>query len=250
MVLQAYDFVKLNEDYGCRVQFGGSDQWGNIVMGVELHRRKKEGSSSDLLLHQPIFGLTSPLITTASGAKMGKTAEGAVWLNVDRTSTYDYWQFWRNTEDADVGRFLKLFTELPLEEIARLETLEGAELNEAKKVLATEATALLHGRAEADKAAETAAKTFEQGGVGDDLPECHIATDELAAGIPAFKLFQLAGLTSSGKEARNLIKGNGARVNDELITDETLAISTDAMTEDGFIKLSAGKKRHALVKLD
>ena len=238
MILQSYDFVELARRYGCCLQTGGSDQWGNIVNGVELGRR---------IADQDLFGLTCPLITTASGAKMGKTAAGAVWLNADRLSPYQYYQFWRNTEDADVGRFLKLFTELPLPEIAKLEALPGAEINEAKKVLAFEATALCHGREAAVSAAETARKTFEQGALGDALPTVEIPRDELASGLPAYEILRRAGLAASNGEARRLIKGGGGRLNDQPITDESRAVTlSDA--KDGVIKLSAGKKRHALVK--
>lgn len=243
MILQAYDFVELNQRYGCRVQMGGSDQWGNITQGTELNRRMAGDGSNDEL-----FGITSPLLTTAAGKKMGKTESGAVWLNADMCSPYNYWQFWRNTEDADVGKFLKLFTELPMEEIARLESLEGAEINEAKKVLANEATTLLHGAESAKEAAETAQKTFELGATGDALPEVTVETAELEAGIPAFKIFQLAGLAESGKKARQLIQGGGARVNDVKVEDENAAIALSDMTAEGHIKLSAGKKKHALIK--
>ena len=240
MILQAYDFVELNKRHGCRLQIGGSDQWGNIVEGSELNRHI--GGKDQL------FGLTTPLLTTASGAKMGKTADGAIWLNADMCSPYDYWQFWRNTEDADVVKFLKLFTELSMEEIAKLEALEGAEINEAKKVLATEATTLLHGAEAAKLAEETARKTFEQGGTAATLPEVTVPAGELEAGVPAFKLFHMAELAKSGGEARRLIKGGGAKVNDIPVEAEDEIISRSAMTEEGFIKLSAGKKRHVLVK--
>ncbi|HEY4136443.1 MAG TPA: tyrosine--tRNA ligase [Alphaproteobacteria bacterium] len=239
MILQAYDFVELARRHGCSLQLGGSDQWGNIVSGVDLGRRV---ASVDL------FGLTCPLITTASGAKMGKTVAGAVWLNPDRFSPYQYYQFWRNTEDADVGRFLKLFTDLPLDEIAKLAALEGAEINDAKKVLALEATALCHGRDAATEAAETARKTFEEGETGDALPTVEIAGSEFAGGIAAFDLFKRAGLAASNGDARRLVKGGGARLNDKPISDEAHKI-TEADAIDGVIKLSAGKKRHALVKL-
>ena len=239
MILQAYDFVELARRYDCALQLGGSDQWGNIVNGVELGRRVEQ---------RELFGLTSPLITTASGAKMGKTAQGAVWLNADKLSAYDYWQFWRNTEDGDVGRFLRLFTELPLDEIARLEALAGAEINEAKKVLATAATAMLHGRDAAEAAAETARRTFEQGTLGDDLPVVEVPAPDLERGIPAFDLFRRAGLATTGGEARRLIKGGGARVNDAQVKDENAPIGADALNNDGAIKLSAGKKRHVLVR--
>ena len=240
MILQAYDFVELYKRYGCRLQFGGSDQWGNIVNGVELSRRI-EGVE--------LFGLTTPLLTTSSGAKMGKTADGAVWLNADMCSSYDYWQYWRNTDDADVVRFLKLFTELPLEVIAELEAMEGSAINEAKKVLATEATALCHGRAAAEEAAETARKAFEQGMAAEGLPTVGIPKAELEAGIPAFAALQRAGLAASGGEARRLIRGGGGKVNDVAFADENQHITLSDLNGDGVIKLSAGKKRHALVKV-
>jgi tyrosyl-tRNA synthetase len=239
MVLQAYDFVELARRHGCRLQMGGSDQWGNIVNGVELGRR-----AADLAL----FGLTTPLITMASGAKMGKTAAGAVWINEALLSPYDYWQFWRNTEDSDVGRFLRLFTDLPLAEIAKLETLAGAEINDAKIRLATEATALAHGREAALAAAETARRTFAEGGVGDELPSIAIGRAELEKGIAAFDLLRRAGLAASNGEARRLIKGGGGRVNDVAIASETQSISLADLTAEGLIKLSAGRKRHALVR--
>ncbi|MPY76114.1 MAG: tyrosine--tRNA ligase [Alphaproteobacteria bacterium] len=239
MILQAYDFVELGRRYGCRLQMGGSDQWGNIVNGVELGRR-----SADLEL----FGLTSPLLTTASGAKMGKTASGAVWLNEERLSAYDYWQYWRNTEDADVGRFLRLFTELPMAEIARLEALQGSEINEAKIVLANEATRLCRGADAAAAAAETAHKTFAEGAIGDALPRIDIAAAELRPGIPAFALMTRAGLTQSNGEARRLIKGGGARINDARVEDEAATVSLSDVNDEGVIKLSAGRKRHALVR--
>ncbi len=247
MILQAYDFAELAKNPGCRLQIGGSDQWGNIVMGVELKR--KRGYVLDENYNIPLFGLTTPLITTASGAKMGKTAEGAVWLDAEMLSPYDYWQFWRNTEDADVGRFLRLFTELPLDEIKKLEALEGAEINQAKIVLANEATKLCHGEKAAQEAAETARKTFEEGAAGDALPEITLPRSELDSGMAAFELFKRAGLAKSGGEARRLIKGGGARVNDEKLTDETAQITSGSLNQQGFIKLSAGKKRHALVKV-
>jgi tyrosyl-tRNA synthetase len=239
MLLQAYDFVELARRYRCTLQMGGSDQWGNIVNGVELGRR---------LDGRALYGLTTPLITTSSGAKMGKTASGAVWINAEKRSPYDYWQFWRNVEDADVGRFLKLFTELPMEEIARLERLGGAERNEAKKVLATEATALAHGRAAADTAAETARRTFEEGAVGEALPRIAVGRAELDRGIPAFELFHRAGLAASKAEARRLIKANGARLNDAPIADEMRPVTSADLDDTGVIKLSAGKKRHALIE--
>ncbi|MCB9928828.1 MAG: tyrosine--tRNA ligase [Alphaproteobacteria bacterium] len=239
MILQSYDFVELSKRYGCVLQMGGSDQWGNIVSGVDLGRR----------LEQPqLYGLTSPLITTADGAKMGKTAAGAIWLNEERLSVYDYWQFWRNTLDADVGRFLKLFTVLPLDEIARLEALQGAELNEAKKILATEATALLHGRTKAAEAAETARRTFEEGAQAEGLPTVDVPATDLEAGIPAFDLLRRAGLAASGGEARRLVRGGGARLNDVPIGDENQTIGAADLTAAGTLKLSAGRKRHVLVR--
>ena len=256
MVLQAYDFLELGRRHGCRLQMGGSDQWGNIVCGVELGRR-----ASGLEL----YGLTSPLLTTASGAKMGKTAAGAVWLNPDRFSPYEYWQYWRNTEDADVGRFLRLFTELPLDEVARLEALEGAEINEAKAMLATEATTLCHGREAADGAAQTARRTFggyvdlqadvDLGGVTAEatvtvaLPTIDVPRSRLDEGVPLCDLLREAGLAKSNSEGRRLIRGGGARVNDERFRDETGTVGPDDLTAEGTIKLSAGRKRHALVRV-
>lgn len=239
MILQGYDFVELYKRYGCRLQAGGSDQWGNIIAGIDLGRR---------LADAQLFGVTSPLITTSSGAKMGKTAAGAVWLNADARSPYDYWQFWRNTEDSDVGRFLRLFTELPESEIARLEELEGAELNDAKKILATEATTLCHGREAARAAEETARKTFEEGALATDLPTFEIARAQLAAGIPVANLAQLAGLTRSTGEARRLIQGGGLRVNDAPVTDAKATVSLSDVSESGVLKLSLGRKQHILVK--
>jgi len=238
MILQSYDFVELYRRYGCKLQCGGSDQWGNIVSGTDLGRRVENAE---------LFGLTSPLITTASGAKMGKTAAGAVWLNADMCSPYDYWQYWRNSEDADVGRFLHLFTELPQAQIAKLEALEGAELNEAKKVLATEATALAHGRDAADAAAETARRTFEEGAIDEGLPTFEIARGKLE-GIALTSLAHLAGLTSSASEARRFIEGGGLRVNDVAVQDVKATLSPADVTAKGVIKLSVGKKRHILVK--
>ena len=237
MILQSYDFRELARRHGVSLQIGGSDQWGNIVAGIELTRRTDA---------RAVFGLTTPLITTASGAKMGKTARGAVWLTADRVSPYEYWQFWRNTDDADVGRFLRLFTDVPLAEIARLEALEGAEVNEAKKMLATAATALAHGQAAAEAAAETARLAFEEGEAA-DLPSVTVPAGELAAGIPAFRLFALAGLAASNGEARRLIRGGGARVNDAALADEGAMIGADAL-RGGAIKLSAGRKQHRLVR--
>ena len=240
MILQAYDFRELYRRHGVTLQMGGSDQWGNIVSGIELVRRT-DGAT--------VFGLTTPLITTASGAKMGKTARGAVWLTADRVSAYEYWQFWRNTEDADVGRFLRLFTDLPLAEIARLEALGGAEINEAKKMLATEATALAHGRAAAAQAAETARAAFEEGEAAATLPTIRVAETVLEQGIPAFALLVQAGLAASGGEARRLIRQGGARLNDEPLADEALPI-TAAHLRDGAIKLSKGRKQHVLVRAE
>ena len=239
MILQAYDFVKLFEDEGCRIQLGGSDQWGNIVNGIDLGRR---------MLGAELFGLTSPLITTSDGEKMGKTAKGAVWLSSDQLSDYDYWQFWRNAQDEDVGRFLRLFTDIPLDEIAKLEALEGQELNEAKKVLANEATALCRGKAAASKAAETARKTFEEGTSGADLPTVMINKSTLDAGVSILVLFVFAKLCTSKKEARRLIQQGGARLNDGIISDENLLVNTAMLGPNNALKLSAGKKRHALVK--
>ncbi|MCK4940082.1 MAG: tyrosine--tRNA ligase, partial [Rhodospirillaceae bacterium] len=221
------------------LQMGGSDQWGNIVNGVELTRRV-DGKET--------FGLTTPLLTTASGAKMGKTASGAVWLNADMLSPYDYWQYWRNTEDGDVGRFLKLFTELSIEEIAELGKLEGAEINEAKKKLAFEATAMAHGIDAANAAAETAKKTFEEGKLGSDLPSFDIAKSDLDAGVQMFDALCRAELCTSNGEAKRLIKGGGARLNDKQITSETETITSADLNQDGVIKLSSGKKRHALLR--
>ncbi len=238
MILQSFDFRELHRRHGVALQMGGSDQWGNIVSGVELVRRT-EG--------RQVFGLTTPLITTSSGAKMGKTARGAVWLASGRLSPYDYWQFWRNTEDGDVGRFLRLFTDVPLPEIARLEALPGAGINEAKKVLATEATALLHGREAAEGTAETARRAFEEGVAADTLPTHWVAGADLAAGIAAIRLLADSGLALSLGEARRLIRGGGARVNDVPLTDGA-AIITEADLREGTVKLSAGKKQHRLVR--
>ena len=245
MILQAYDFVELNKKHGVRLQMGGSDQWGNIVNGVELNRRMRAANG---LPEEELFALTCPLITTASGAKMGKTAAGAVWLNPDRLSPYDYWQFWRNVDDADVERFLQLFTELPLDEIAALTSAGGAALNEAKKVLATEATRLCHGDDAAEAAAETARQAFEQGATAEGLPTVTIPADELRSGIAAFALLARAGLAESNSAGRRLIKGGGARLNDVRIDDENMAIGEGDMLAEGHLKLSAGKKKHVLVK--
>jgi tyrosyl-tRNA synthetase len=290
-VLQGFDFVQLFQKHYCRLQIGGSDQWGNIIQGVNFNRsRIREALAREVLKAKEegnvekyteylqevvpvgigktpedaekdyqrkkteweqeygIFGLTTPLLTTASGAKMGKTADGAVWLNPDMLSPFDYWQFWRNTEDADVGRFLKLFTELPLDEIAALEALQGAEINEAKKILATEATALLHGRDAALAAAEAARKTFEEGAISSNLPTVSLSIGEHGAELPAFKLFHISGLCNSGSEARKLIQGGGARINDASLASETQIVSlADYRTQP--LKLSLGKKKHILVKV-
>ena len=238
MILQAYDFLELARRHGCHMQMGGSDQWGNIVNGVELGRRVDA---------RTLYGLTSPLLTTASGAKMGKTAAGAVWLDAALLSPYEFWQYWRNTEDADVGRFLRLFTELPLPEIARLEQLGGADINEAKKILANEVTRLAHGEPAAREAQATAQATFGEGGTGGALPTVEIARADLDHGIPVFEALRRTGLVKSNGEARRLIKGGGASVNNQVVTDE-LAQVTAGDVRDGVIKLSAGKKRHALLK--
>jgi tyrosyl-tRNA synthetase len=239
MILQAYDFVELYRRYGCVLQMGGSDQWGNIVNGIDLGRR----------LHSAqLFALTSPLITTSSGAKMGKTAAGAVWLNADQVSPYDYWQYWRNTEDADVARFLKLFTVLPLDEIERLAALKGAEINEAKKVLATAATALVHGQAAADEAATTARTTFEEGGLGSSLPTVELPRADLKAGIAVLAAFVKAGLATSNGEVRRAIANNAILVNDVRVTDDKATIGEAEVTAEGFVKLSLGRKRHVLLK--
>ena len=239
MILQAYDFIELYRRYGCVLQMGGSDQWGNIVNGIDLGRR---------LHNAQFFALTSPLITSSSGAKMGKTAAGAVWLNADRVSPYEYWQYWRNTEDADVGRFLKLFTILPLDEIARLAALKDAEINEAKKVLATEATALVHGRPAAEEAAATARTTFEEGGLGASLPTVEIARSELKAGIGLRAAFIKAGLAASNGEVRRAIANNAVMVNDARVTDEMALLTERDVTAEGAIKLSLGRKRHVLLR--
>ena len=239
MILQAYDFVELYKRHGCALQMGGSDQWGNIVSGIDLGRRVRNAQ---------FFALTSPLITTSSGAKMGKTAAGAVWLNADQVSPYEYWQYWRNTEDADVSRFLKLFTVLPLSEIERLAALKGAEINEAKKVLATAATALVHGRAAADDAAATARTTFEEGGLGASLPSVDVPRAEIKAGIGVLTAFVKAGLASSNGEARRAIANNAIMVNDTRVTSDKATISEADLTADGVVKLSLGRKRHVLLK--
>ena len=238
MILQAYDFVELYRRHGCRLQMGGSDQWGNIVSGIDLARRTDSVE---------LFGLTSPLITTSSGTKMGKTAAGAVWLSADMLSAYDYWQYWRNVEDADVGRFMKIFTDMPLAEIGRLEALQGSERNDAKKILANEATALCHGRAEAEKAAEAARQTFEGAGVSVNLPTVEIAALELSAGLGVLAAFTKATLTTSNGDARRQISGGGLKINDEVVSDDKLVLTT-AHVKEGVIKLSLGKKKHVLLK--
>src|SRR6188472_4227734 len=238
MILQAYDFVELHKRTGCVLQMGGSDQWGNIVNGIDLGRR---------MMNAQLFALTSPLITSSSGAKMGKTVAGAVWLNADLMSPYDYWQYWRNTEDGDVARFLKLFTVLPLDEIGRLSALRGAEMNEAKKVLATEATALVHDRTAADAAADTARRTFEEGTLAENLPTVEIATAEMTS-LGVLAAFVRAGLVSSNGEARRQINGGGLKVNDTTVTDEKMVLTPATLTPEGVVKLSLGKKRHVLLK--
>ena len=290
MILQSYDFVELQQRYGCALQVGGSDQWGNIVMGIDLHRRidaetrfqpmnmaKLPGKVMKALEVQPmiqskranqddystesfmgymnadgardVYGLTTPLLTTSAGAKMGKTANGAVWLSKDMLSAYDYWQYWRNVEDADVGRFLRLFTEMPIDEIKKLEALKGADINEAKKLLANAVTALCHGERAALQAAETAKQTFEQGGAGTDIPVLELATADLGKGIAAYELLRMSGLASSGGEAKRLIRGGGARAADKKIEDENELITPRLFSAERTLKLSAGKKKHVLVKL-
>ncbi len=240
MVLQAYDFVELNKRYGCTLQMGGSDQWGNIVNGIDLGRR---------MMSAHMFALTAPLITTSSGAKMGKTAAGAVWLNADMVSPYDYWQYWRNTEDGDVARFLKLFTILPLDEIARLSALKDQELNEAKKILATEATTLVHGRAAAEAASDTARKTFEEGTLAESLPTIEISRADLSRGLGVLTAFaEKTGLVASNGEARRQIKAGGLKVNDVPVSDEKLTLTITDLTPEGVIKLSLGRKKHVLLK--
>jgi tyrosyl-tRNA synthetase len=239
MVLQAYDFVELNKRTGCVLQMGGSDQWGNIINGIDLGRR---------MLNVQLFALTAPLITTSAGAKMGKTAAGAVWLDPNLLSPYDYWQYWRNTEDGDVARFLKLFTVLPLDEIARLAALRGQETNEAKKVLATEATALVHGRAAAEETAGAARKTFEEGTTSLELPSVTVARKDITAGLGVLSAFVTAGLATSNGEVRRAIANNAITVNDVRITSDKHTIGEKDITADGIIKLSFGKKQHVLLK--
>ncbi|NBE08665.1 tyrosine--tRNA ligase [Paragemmobacter ruber] len=238
MILQAYDFLELYRRYGCRLQMGGSDQWGNIVNGIDLTRR---------VLDAEIFGLTSPLLTTSDGRKMGKSASGAVWLDGGMLSPYEFWQFWRNTTDADVGRFLKLYTELPVEECDRLGALAGSEINAAKIILANQVTTLLHGAEAAAAAEATAREVFEKGGIGEDLPRIALAPEEVADGVGIVQLFVRAGLAASGKDAKRLIAEGGARVNDEIVTDVALRLGAGDLAEP--LKLTAGKKRHALVTL-
>lgn len=239
MILQAYDFVELAKRYDCRLQMGGSDQWGNIVNGIDLGHRMGT---------QQLYALTSPLLTTASGAKMGKSATGAVWLNADMLSAYDFWQYWRNTEDADVSRFLKLYTTLPMDEIARLSALAGSEINEVKKILATEVTAILHGRVAAEQAAETARKTFEEGGLAENLPSVDVPAAELDGGIGLLSLIVRAGLAASNGEARRHVQGGAVRINDQAVSDERKIIGSEEITADGVIKLSLGKKKHILIR--
>ncbi|MGO4739990.1 tyrosine--tRNA ligase [Bosea sp. 2KB_26] len=239
MILQAYDFVELNKRTGCVLQMGGSDQWGNIINGIDLGHR---------MANVQLYALTSPLLTTASGGKMGKTANGAVWLNADLMSPYEFWQFWRNTEDADVERFLKLYTKLPMDEIARLAALGGSEINDAKKVLATEATALLHGREAAEAAFETARRTFEEGTLAEDLPSVGVSQAVLDAGLGVLTAFVTAGLVPSTGEARRQVKSGGLRVNDEVVTDERAALGASHLSPEGVIKLSFGRKKHVLLR--
>ncbi|MGO4436214.1 tyrosine--tRNA ligase [Rhizobium sp. RAF56] len=239
MILQAYDFVELAKRYDCRLQMGGSDQWGNIVNGIDLGHRMGT---------KQLYALTSPLLTTSSGAKMGKSATGAVWLNADMLSAYDFWQYWRNTEDADVSRFLKLYTTLPMDEIARLSALAGSEINEVKKILATEVTAILHGRVAAEDAAETARKTFEEGSLAANLPSVDVSASDLDAGIGLLALIVRAGLAASNGEARRHVQGGAVRVNDEAVSDERKIIGSGEVTADGVIKLSLGKKKHILIR--
>ncbi|WCJ61382.1 tyrosine--tRNA ligase [Agrobacterium tumefaciens] len=239
MILQAYDYVELNQRTGCRLQMGGSDQWGNIINGIDLGHRM--GTPQ-------LYALTSPLLTTSSGAKMGKSASGAVWLNKDLLPVYDFWQYWRNTEDADVVRFAKLFTTLPMDEIARIAALGGSEINEAKKILATEVTAILHGRAAAEEAAETARKTFEEGALAENLPSIEVPAAELEAGVGVLSLIVRAGLAGSNGEARRHVQGGAVKINDQGVSDERQMIGTGEVTGDGVIKLSVGKKKHILVR--
>ena len=239
MILQAYDFVELAQRYDCRLQMGGSDQWGNIVNGIDLGHRMGT---------KQLYAVTSPLLTTSSGAKMGKSATGAVWLNPDMLGAYDFWQYWRNTEDADVPRFLKLYTTLPMSEIGRLATLGGSEINEVKKILATEVTAILHGRAAAEEAAETARKTFEEGALADNLPSIEVPAAELEAGIGLLSLIVRAGLATTNGEARRHIQGGAVRINDQPVSDERMTVGPAELTGDHVVKLSLGKKKHILIR--
>lgn len=239
MILQAYDFVELSQRYGCRLQMGGSDQWGNIVNGIDLGHRM--GTPQ-------LYALTAPLLTTSSGAKMGKSASGAVWLNADLLPIYDFWQYWRNTEDADVIKFMKLFTKLPMAEIERMSKLAGSEINEVKKILATEVTAMLHGRVAAEEAAETARKTFEEGALSENLPSVEIAKGELDAGIGLLALLVKAGFAASNGEARRHVQGGAIRINDKAVSDERMSVGSGDVTADGIIKVSMGKKKHVLVR--
>ena len=239
MILQAYDFVELNRRHDVRLQMGGSDQWGNIINGIDLGHR---------MATPQLYALTSPLLTTSSGAKMGKSMSGAVWLNPEMLSAYDFWQYWRNTEDADVSRFLKLYTTLPMDEIARLSALGGSEINEVKKILATEVTAMLHGRANAEQAAETARKTFEEGALAENLPSIEVPKAELEAGIGLLALIVRAGLAGSNGEARRHVQGGAVRINDAPVSDERMSVGGGEVTADGVIKLSLGKKKHMLVR--
>ena len=238
MILQAYDFMELNRRYGCLLQMGGSDQWGNIVNGIDLTRRVIDGE---------VYGLTSPLLTTSDGRKMGKSLDGAIWLNPDMLSAYEFWQFWRNTTDADVSRFLKLYTELPVDECNRLGALGGAEINAAKIILANEVTSLLHSAPAAQKAEQTARDVFEKGGIGADLPTVTLTSEDIGDGVSIVQLLVRTGLVKSGKEAKRLISENGAKIDDAPLTDAGLMIDRVALSAP--IKLSAGKKRHALVTL-
>jgi|TARA_B110000238_G_C16131885_1_gene441844 tyrosyl-tRNA synthetase len=238
MILQAYDFMELSRRYGCVLQMGGSDQWGNIVNGIDLTRRVIDGE---------VYGLTSPLLTTSDGRKMGKSLSGAIWLNPDMLSPYEFWQFWRNTTDADVGRFLKLYTELPVDECDRLGALKGAEINESKVRLANEVTTLLHGADAAAAAEATAREVFEKGGIGDDLPTLTLSAEDIGDGISIVQLLVKSGLAGSGKEAKRLISENGAKINDEPLAEAGMMIDAAALATP--MKLSAGKKRHALVQI-
>lgn len=239
MILQGYDFVELAKRHDCRVQMGGSDQWGNIINGIDLGHRMRT---------KQLFAITSPLLTTSSGAKMGKSANGAVWLNPDMYSPYEFWQYWRNTEDADVTRFLKLYTTLPMDEVNRLAALGGSEINEVKKILATEITAMAHGRSVADSAAETARKTFEEGALAQDLPSVNVSASELKDGIGLLSLIVTAGLAATNGEARRHIKGGAIKINDKAVNDERLLVTDNSTSDEGVIKLSMGKKKHILIK--